>query len=56
MTMLVVTHEIGFARAVADLIVYMDRGEIVETAPPAMFLDAPADDRTKRFVGQLLGH
>ena len=56
MTMLVVTHEIGFARAVADRIVYMDRGEIVETAPPAAFLDAPADDRTKRFVGQLLGH
>jgi ABC-type polar amino acid transport system ATPase subunit len=54
--MLVVTHEIGFARAVADLIVYMDRGEIVEAAPPAAFLDAPADDRTKRFVGQLLGH
>ena len=56
MTMLVVTHEIGFARAVADLIVYMDRGEIVEAASPAVFLDAPADDGTKRFVGQLLGH
>jgi general L-amino acid transport system ATP-binding protein len=56
MTMLVVTHEMGFAREVADRIVFMDKGEIVEAAPPAEFFAAPKSDRTKLFLSQILGH
>ena len=54
MTMLIVTHEMGFARQVADRVVFMDRGRIVEEAPPARFFDAPAHERTRRFLSQIL--
>jgi len=56
MTMLVVTHEMGFARRMADRVVFMDKGEIVEVAPPDQFFDAPQNDRTKAFLGQVLSH
>ena len=56
MTMIVVTHEMGFAREVADQVVFMDRGEIVEAAPPARFFSAPASERTRLFLSQILGH
>ena len=54
MTMIVVTHEMGFAREVADRIVFMDQGEIVEEAPPAEFFTAPKSERTKAFLAQIL--
>jgi general L-amino acid transport system ATP-binding protein len=54
MTMLVVTHEMGFARTVADRIMFMDHGEIVEIAPPAEFFSNPKSERTKEFLGQIL--
>lgn len=53
MTMLCVTHEMGFARRVADRIIFMDRGEIVEVAPPADFFERPANERTRAFLGQI---
>jgi general L-amino acid transport system ATP-binding protein len=56
MTMIVVTHEMGFARSVADRIVFMDFGEIVEVAPPAEFFAAPREARTKLFLSQILQH
>ncbi len=56
MTMICVTHEMGFARSVADLMVFMDRGEIVETAPPGEFFENPRSDRTRLFLGQILSH
>ncbi len=56
MTMIVVTHEMGFARTVADKMVFMDAGEIVETAPPDQFFSAPKSDRTKLFLSQILIH
>ena len=52
MTMLVVTHEMGFARHVGSRVVFMDRGEIVEEAPPAQFFDAPRTERAQRFLKQ----
>jgi ABC-type polar amino acid transport system ATPase subunit len=55
-TMLVVTHEMGFARAVADRVVFMDQGEIVEEASPEQFFTAPRNERTRRFLGQILRH
>jgi general L-amino acid transport system ATP-binding protein len=54
MTMLVVTHEMGFARGVADRIVFMDSGEIVEIGTPDTFYTAPQHDRTKLFLQQIL--
>ncbi len=54
MTMIVVTHEMGFARTVADRVVFMDEGAIVEVAPPADFFRNPADERTRRFLGRVL--
>ena len=54
MTMIVVTHEMGFARLVADLIVFMDVGEIVESNPPDEFFRNPRSDRTKLFLEQIL--
>ena len=54
MTMICVTHEMGFARTVADRIVFMDRGEIVEQAPPGEFFDHPKSERTRLFLGQIL--
>jgi general L-amino acid transport system ATP-binding protein len=56
MTMVVVTHEMGFARTVADRVCFMDAGEIVETAPPAEFFGAPKTERAKLFLRQILGH
>jgi len=56
MTMIVVTHEMGFARKVADLVVFMDGGEIVESNPPDEFFEAPKSERTKRFLSQILSH
>ena len=55
MTMLVVTHEMGFAREIADRIVFMDKGEIVEQAPPKEFFANPKSERTKLFLSQILG-
>jgi general L-amino acid transport system ATP-binding protein len=54
MTMLVVTHEMGFAKAVADRVIFMDAGEIVEDAPPKQFFDAPRHERTRAFLSQIL--
>ena len=56
MTMVVVTHEMGFARQVADRIVFMDEGEILEDAPPDRFFSHPAHDRTKLFLSKILIH
>lgn len=56
MTMIVVTHEMGFARQVADRVVFMDNGEIVEVADPETFFNAPATDRAQLFLSQLLSH
>ncbi|MCI0545348.1 MAG: ATP-binding cassette domain-containing protein, partial [Actinobacteria bacterium] len=54
MTMIVVTHEMGFARAVADRIVFMDAGQIVEVGTPEHFFTNPIEDRTKLFLSQIL--
>jgi polar amino acid transport system ATP-binding protein len=56
MTMVVVTHEMGFARDVGDNVVFMDGGVIVEEGPPAQLLDSPREQRTKRFLGLVLEH
>jgi general L-amino acid transport system ATP-binding protein len=56
MTMIVVTHEMGFAKTVADTMVFMDAGEIVEIAPPKVFFETPKSDRTKLFLSQILTH
>ncbi len=54
MTMLVVTHEMGFARKVADRVIFMDQGEIIEQNTPDAFFDHPQNDRTKLFLSQIL--
>ena len=54
MTMLVVTHEMGFARKVADRVIFMDQGEIIEQNTPDAFFDHPENDRTKLFLSQIL--
>ena len=56
MTMVCVTHEMGFARQVADRVVFMDMGEIVETGRPAELFGAPKTERLKTFLGRILGH
>jgi ABC-type polar amino acid transport system ATPase subunit len=56
MTMVVVTHEMGFAREVADRVVMMDEGRIVEEAPPVQFFTAPESPRTKAFVDAVITH
>ncbi|WP_166242718.1 amino acid ABC transporter ATP-binding protein [Paenibacillus turpanensis] len=56
MTMVVVTHEMGFAREVADRVVFMDQGQIVEVAQPADFFANPKEERAKAFLGRLLNH
>ena len=56
MTMLCVTHEMGFARTVADRVIFMDRGEIVEMAEPKEFFANPRSERTKLFLSQILEH
>jgi general L-amino acid transport system ATP-binding protein len=54
MTMLVVTHEMGFARKVADRVIFMDQGEIIEQNTPDAFFDHPQNDRTKLFLSQII--
>ena len=54
MTMICVTHEMGFARRVADRVIFMDRGQIIECAEPSAFFDAPKHDRTRLFLSQIL--
>jgi len=56
MTMVVVTHEMGFARRAADRVVFMDQGEIVEEKDPETFFTAPESDRAKDFLGKILTH
>ena len=56
MTMVVVTHEMGFARKVADKMVFMDDGEIVEHGPPQQFFEAPKSRRCQKFLSQILQH
>ena len=56
MTMICVTHEMGFARRVADKMVFMDQGKIVEMAPPSKFFDSPNTERCKSFLQQILQH
>ena len=52
--MIVVTHEMGFARRVADKVVFMDNGEIVEAGEPEEFFNAPRQERARQFLSQLL--
>jgi polar amino acid transport system ATP-binding protein len=54
MTMVVVTHEMGFARSVSDRVLFMDHGSVVETGPPAALFDDPESDRLKRFLSEVL--
>jgi glutamate transport system ATP-binding protein len=56
MTMIVVTHEMGFARRAADRVVFMDHGQIVEQATPAEFFDSPRTERAKSFLASVLSH
>jgi general L-amino acid transport system ATP-binding protein len=56
MTMIVVTHEMGFANKVADRIIFMDEGQIVEQNDPESFFNNPESDRTKLFLSQILNH
>jgi general L-amino acid transport system ATP-binding protein len=56
MTMLVVTHEMGFARAVADRMFFFDRGKIVESGTPDQIFNSPQEERTKLFLSQILSH
>jgi glutamate transport system ATP-binding protein len=56
MTMLVVTHEMGFARRAADRVVFMDAGAIVETAPPEEFFAGARSDRARDFLSKVLTH
>ena len=56
MTMLCVTHEMGFARKVADRVIFMDAGEIIEEGDPERFFTAPKSDRTRTFLDQVLAH
>ena len=56
MTMIVVTHEMGFARRVADRVIFMDEGEIVETRSPADFFSAPESERARAFLSKILDH
>jgi ABC-type polar amino acid transport system ATPase subunit len=56
MTMVVVTHEMGFAREVAQRVVFMDQGQLVEMAPPHEFFRNPQTDRAKLFLSKILSH
>ena len=56
MTMICVTHEMGFARQVADRVIFMASGEIIEEAEPEIFFKAPKHERTKTFLGEILAH
>jgi polar amino acid transport system ATP-binding protein len=54
MTMICVTHEMGFARQVADRVIFMANGQIVEEAEPKIFFKAPRHERTRKFLGEIL--
>jgi polar amino acid transport system ATP-binding protein len=54
MTMIVVTHEMGFAREVADTVVFMDEGVVVESGPPGTVLTSPREERTRAFLSKVL--
>ena len=56
MTMMVVTHEMGFARRVAHRVIFMDEGSVVEAATPSDFFSAPKSDRAKDFLSKILSH
>ncbi|QID16425.1 amino acid ABC transporter ATP-binding protein [Nitrogeniibacter mangrovi] len=56
MTMMCVTHEMGFAKTVADKVIFMDRGQIVESNPPEEFFTNPQNERTRLFLSQILNH
>jgi len=56
MTMFVVTHEMGFAREVADRVIFMDKGQIVEMEEPSRFFTNPKEDRSRRFISTILTH
>jgi general L-amino acid transport system ATP-binding protein len=56
MTMICVTHEMGFAKAVANRVIFMDQGQIVEEAPPEQFFNNPRSERTRDFLSKILGH
>jgi general L-amino acid transport system ATP-binding protein len=56
MTMICVTHEMGFAKKVADRVIFMDAGQIVEENEPNEFFNNPQNERTKLFLSQILGH
>ena len=56
MTMICVTHEMGFARQVANRVIFMDQGQIVEESPPAEFFEHPKNDRTREFLAKIIGH
>jgi glutamate/aspartate transport system ATP-binding protein len=56
MTMMVVTHEMGFARKVAHRVIFMDRGEIVEDTPKDDFFGKPRSDRAQKFLSKILSH
>ena len=56
MTMICVTHEMGFARKVADRVIFMDEGQVIEQNEPEAFFNSPKSDRTKLFLSQILGH
>jgi len=56
MTMICVTHEMGFARRAADRMIFMDHGEIIETGKPEEFFEAPKSERCRKFLSQILQH
>ncbi len=56
MTMIIVSHEMAFVREVADKVVFMDQGEVIETGPPRELFDAPKSDRARNFFGKILRH
>ncbi|MED5250889.1 MAG: amino acid ABC transporter ATP-binding protein, partial [Pseudomonadota bacterium] len=56
MTMLCVTHEMGFAKTVADRVIFMDQGQIIEENAPEPFFNNPQSERTRLFLSQILGH
>ena len=56
MTMMVVTHEMGFAKKVADRVIFVDHGEILENVPKVEFFNAPRSERAQKFLSQILSH
>jgi ABC-type polar amino acid transport system ATPase subunit len=56
MTMMVVTHEMGFAREVAHRVAFVDQGRVLEEGPPSQIFDSPREERTRAFLGRVLKH